>query len=194
MSRERELLQRVLDGDANRHWTISSRLYKKIEEVLAQPEQDNIQYLLDQVARLTAENAMLKEKWSTPKPEQEQQPEAWIIVNKATGYRTQVSDLTPFLYHREIFEVIPLYTAPPVKSEQEPVGIVRTIGGYPDNSEHVVDWVRPYKYLKDGDKLYLAPKREPLSESEIASIWGDSDYDVTVVKRIEKAHGIGGVE
>ena len=43
----------------------------------------------------------------------EQQPEAWIIVNKETGYRTQVSDLTPFLYHREIFEVIPLYTAPP---------------------------------------------------------------------------------
>ena len=39
MSRERELLQRVLDGDANRHWTISSRLYKKIEEVLDQPEQ-----------------------------------------------------------------------------------------------------------------------------------------------------------
>jgi hypothetical protein len=74
-------------------------------------KQDNIQYLLDQVAKLTAENAMLKEKWSTPKPEQ--QPEAWIIVNKETGYRTQVSDLTPFLYHREIFEVIPLYTAPP---------------------------------------------------------------------------------
>ncbi len=43
----------------------------------------------------------------------EQEPEAWIIVNKETGYRTQVSDLTPFLYHREIFEVIPLYTAPP---------------------------------------------------------------------------------
>ena len=54
-------------------------------------------------------------------PEPEQQAEAWIIVNKETGYRTQVSDLTPFLYHREIFEVIPLYTAPPVKPEQEPV-------------------------------------------------------------------------
>ena len=129
-------------------------------------EQDTAQYLLDQVARLTAENAMLKEKWlaqpeqepvawitewvqryrhnDTPimdravsftkgdapavpnpnyiplytsellaQPEPEQQPEAWIIVNKETGYRTQVSDLTPFLYHREIFEVIPLYTAPP---------------------------------------------------------------------------------
>lgn len=52
----------------------------------------------------------------------EQEPEAWIIVNKETGYRTQVSDLTPFLYHREIFEVIPLYTAPPKReplSEKE---------------------------------------------------------------------------
>ena len=40
--------------------------------------------------------------------------------------------------------------------------------------------------------LYTAPpKREPLSESEIAVIWGDSDYDVAVVRRIEKAHGIG---
>ena len=45
--------------------------------------------------------------------------------------------------------------------EQEPVGVVRIIGGYPDNSERVVEWVRPYKYLKDGDRLYTAPpKRE----------------------------------
>ena len=34
-----------------------------------QPEQHGTQYLLDQVARLTAENAMLKEKWSAPKRE-----------------------------------------------------------------------------------------------------------------------------
>lgn len=34
-----------------------------------QPEQHGTQYLLDQVARLTAENAMLKEKWSTQKRE-----------------------------------------------------------------------------------------------------------------------------
>jgi hypothetical protein len=107
MSIKRQLLQKVV----NHMW--QGELVDEIKELLAQPEQDNIQYLLDQVARLTAENAMLKEKWSTPKPESEQQPEAWIIVNKETGYRTQVSDLTPFLYNREIFEVIPLYTAPP---------------------------------------------------------------------------------
>jgi hypothetical protein len=31
-------------------------------------EQVNTQYLLDQVSRLIAENAMLKEKWLAPKP------------------------------------------------------------------------------------------------------------------------------
>jgi hypothetical protein len=42
--------------------------------------------------------------------------------------------------------------------------------------------------------LYASPpKQEPLSESRIAAIWGDSDYDVAVVRRIEKAHGITGV-
>ena len=42
------------------------------------------------------------------------------------------------------------------------------------------------------DGIEYVKKREPLSESEIAVIWGDSDYDVAVVRRIEKAHGIGG--
>ena len=41
----------------------------------------------------------------------EQQPEAWIIVNKETGYRIQVS-LFPDLYNKDMFEVIPLYTHP----------------------------------------------------------------------------------
>jgi len=42
----------------------------------------------------------------------EQQPEAWIIVNRDTGYRIQVS-LFPDLYNKDMFEVIPLYTSPP---------------------------------------------------------------------------------
>ena len=84
MSKERELLRRVISGDDAGDFFIGYRLCKDIETFLDQPEQE---------------------------------PEAWIIVNKETGYRTQVSDLTPFLYHREIFEVIPLYTTPPVKSE-----------------------------------------------------------------------------
>ena len=107
MSKERELLKKIL----NTGW-LNHELSCEVEAILAQPEQDNIQYLLDQVARLTAENAMLKEKWSTPKPEPTQQPEAWIIVNRDTGYRIQVS-LFPDLYNKDMFEVIPLYTSPP---------------------------------------------------------------------------------
>ena len=82
--------------------------------------------------------------------------------------------------------------------EQEPVGIVRIIGGYPDNSERVVDWVRPYKYLKEGDRLYLAPPtHKPITGIEISngfkaddeathpySYWAGVDF-------AEKHHGIG---
>ena len=69
----------------------------------------------------------------------EQQPEAWIIVNKETGYRTQVSNLTPFLYHREIFEVIPLYTAPP---KREPITGIEISNGFKADDEAT----HPYSY------------------------------------------------
>lgn len=41
----------------------------------------------------------------------EQQAEAWIVVNKETGYRTQVSHFSDS-YDKNTFGVIPLYTAP----------------------------------------------------------------------------------
>ena len=77
MSRERDLLQTALGILEDYEWGYGGDYHKSpeasilndIRKLLAQPEQDNIQYLLDQVARLTAENAMLKEKWSTPKRE-----------------------------------------------------------------------------------------------------------------------------
>ena len=66
MSRERELLGRWHNGDLLPEEYM--KLMKDTKELLAQPD-INTQYLLDQVARLTAENAMLKEKWSAPKRE-----------------------------------------------------------------------------------------------------------------------------
>ena len=74
MSRERELLLVALDYLSTVGWSEEDRfvivkLAENIRELLAQPEQHGTQYLLDQVAILTAENAMLKEKWSTPKRE-----------------------------------------------------------------------------------------------------------------------------
>ena len=42
----------------------------------------------------------------------EQQPEAWIVINKETGFRTQVASIAPFMYEKKRFELIPLYTHP----------------------------------------------------------------------------------
>jgi len=133
VSKEREIIEKLCSFQMPySDWVL---LITEAEELLAQPEQDNIQYLLDQVARLTAENAMLKEKWSTPKPESEQEPEAWIIVNRDTGYRIQVS-LFPDLYNKDMFEVIPLYTAPqkrePLSDEEIDKGYQESDGNYYD--------------------------------------------------------------
>jgi hypothetical protein len=93
----------------------------------------------------------------------EQQPEAWIVINKETGYRIQVS-LFPDLYNKDMFEVIPLYTHP--KPEQEPVAWIATgIGGGTAVGWYEKDIVN----LPKGTKLYLhPPKRERLSDGEIS--------------------------
>lgn len=75
-------------------------------------EKDTAQYLLDQVARLTAENAMLKEKWSAPKQrEPEQEPVAWcqMVEGKVQDLLTSF-EMKDWLYDKSW---IPLYTAPP---------------------------------------------------------------------------------
>jgi len=111
------------------------------------------------------------------------------LLKRIAKYRDTIPP--EFIY--EICELLAQHE----QTEQEHVGIVRIIGGYPDNSERVVDWVRPYKYLKDGDKLYLAPpKREPLG-LEIMDVCGSEDYREGFkdgALYAEKAHGIGGGE
>jgi hypothetical protein len=62
MSAERELLRRLVKGGDSGEFSISYEIFFEIQELLAKPEQEITQYLLDQVAKLTAENAMLKEK------------------------------------------------------------------------------------------------------------------------------------
>ena len=104
-SKERELLKRVVKVFDS---VYSADLIDEIEELLAQPEQDKVQYLLDQVSRLFAENAMLKEKWSTPKPEQA--PVAWM--NESGGCFLSDGNKYSDLW-------TPLYTSPP---KREPLG------------------------------------------------------------------------
>ena len=52
-------------------------------------EQDTAQYLLDQVARLTAENAMLKEKWLAPPKREPFRPEERQRLSKAYSTRAE---------------------------------------------------------------------------------------------------------
>ena len=64
MNKERELLERVISLIDYRYAPSEAvAVHREIKELLTQPD-INTQYLLDQVNRLFAENAMLKEKWS----------------------------------------------------------------------------------------------------------------------------------
>ncbi len=103
-------------------------LFKKVARILEDDKQ--YEWLADEV------KDYLNEIYVNEEAELEQ-PEAWIIVNKETGYRTQVSDLTPFLYHREIFEVIPLYTAPPKREPFGPEERQRLSKAYSTRAEQV---------------------------------------------------------
>ena len=87
MSAEIELLKKILATG----W-LNNTISCEVEELLAQPEQNTTQYLLDQVARLTAENAMLKEKWSTPKRE----PITGIEISQ--GFQTDDDATHPYSY------------------------------------------------------------------------------------------------
>ena len=147
MSKEREVSGKIISTDDACNWNLTVAALKDYDHVYVngiryteyQPDV-NTQYLLDQVSRLTSENAMLKEKWLS-------QP------------------------------------------EQEPVAWMNDSGGcfLSDGNKYSENWTA----------LYTAPpKREPLSDDEIESIWGQDSLGSTVefVRAIEKAHGIGGGE
>ena len=86
MSKEREVSGKIISTDDACNWNLTVAALKDYDHVYVngiryteyQPD-INTQYLLDQVARLTAENAMLKEKWSTQKrkPIEDGELEVW---------------------------------------------------------------------------------------------------------------------
>ena len=80
MSKERKLLEKVAVQLSVFDLKKASDLVDEIKELLAQPEQNNTQYLLDQVSILTAENAMLKEKWLSKGDDEDE------YINEESGY------------------------------------------------------------------------------------------------------------
>ena len=81
MSKGKELLVHALDRLKHINYEddhLTNDLIQTIQKYLTQPEQDNIQFLLDQVSRLTAENAMIKEKWLSKGDDE--------YINEESGY------------------------------------------------------------------------------------------------------------
>jgi hypothetical protein len=81
-------------------------------------------------------------------------------------------------------------------AQQEPVAVVETLGGYPDESRHEAKWLVPYRALKDGDNLYTTPPQRTwvgLTEARAKEIWlkgkdhGDDWLDVLALARAFEA-------
>ena len=127
--------------------------------IVTRYKEDNTQYLLDQVARLTAENAMLKEKWLAQPEQIEQEPVAWMYewVNEIGEH---VKSVVYNFY--DDANLIPLYTAPPNSTRAEQLafeeGIIfaknlYNIGGEPLSNEQ--------KRLEATLEKLLAGKQNP---------------------------------
>lgn len=104
----------------------------------------------------------------------EQEPEAWILEDKKTGYRRQ-SAYKPTDLDEEACNVIPLYTAPPKRESLTPRQGLE-------------------EYKKGYARAEIDLKREPLSETAVCEILIKKEWRgfVDLVRIIEKAHGIGG--
>lgn len=116
----------------------------------------------------------------------EQEPIAWIMHNKETGYRVQAAYRPSAL--KKGWEAIPLYAGSP-KREQEQHG-----------TQYLLDQVSMLRaenaMLKE---KWSTPKPEPLSDEEIYKLSlenfkGLLTDRINFVRAIEKAHGIGGGE
>ena len=123
--KEREVSGKIISTDDVCNWNLTVGALKDYDHVYVngirytefQPD-INTQYLLDQVARLTTENAMLKEKWLS-QPEQE--PVAWIIETEIEGKLSEwvCTDKKHYMDASDGKDPIPLYKAPQIGVDDE---------------------------------------------------------------------------
>ena len=116
-------------------------------------------------------------------------------IDALENTETQHGHLMALMRHRAMLAAAP---QPPVveqpQGEQEPVAWIENIGGgvsynpYHEAARKLPDGVRFDLYT------HPQPKREPLTEMEINTIWRNSTHRTTVevVRAIEAVHGIGG--
>jgi hypothetical protein len=110
-----------------------------------------------------------------PKREIEQEPESWMGVSD-NPYCNDSDCNDPnsraMRWHNKLLELRKQVALDGLAEtsreiEQEPAGVIKTIGGYPDQSEHTVKWNVPHKDLKDGQPVYTSPPK-PQNELDIA--------------------------
>ena len=124
--KEREVSGKIVSTDDSCNWNLTVAALKDYDRVYVngiryteyQPD-INTQYLLDQVSRLTSENAMLKEKWLA-QPEQE--PVAWMQDSIELYVREEKDIVRGY--------VIPLYTAPPKREPLRPLQLLKLMNKY----------------------------------------------------------------
>ena len=178
MNKEREFLKKLRYASL-----LENDLRKELEELLAQPEQE---------------------------------PIAWIMHNKETGYRVQAAYRPSAL--KKGWEAIPLYAGSP-KREQEQHGTQYLLDqvsmlraenamlkekwlAQPEQTERITfkDDADKIAHLENSVELLAglldAKKREPLSDETLAKLWRES-YSGTAqmvhnfARAIEQQHGIG---
>jgi len=158
-------------------------------------EQDTAQYLLDQVARLTAENAMLKEKWlAQPEQDLEVLKKDWVnfgyTAGRREGYKRGYDKgwkACKYCYtNEELREGVVGYLYKQMDCHGEWATIFKVDKPY-------ITW----HDIKDIVPVYTTqPKREPLNDESICEILLKKEWRgfVDLIRIIEKCHGIGGGE
>jgi hypothetical protein len=126
-------------------------------------EKDLLQRVRDVLRGLKETHYELYWDIQTALDQPEQEPEAWILKEKETGYKTQVAYRPSVL--KKGWEAIPLYPEPP-KPEQEPVAwITEWVQRYRHNDTPIID--RAVSFTKADAPavpnpnyipLYLAPR------------------------------------
>ena len=165
MSKERELLKKVISGDNKGDFFISYDLHKEIYEFLVHHEQPEQEPVTDK----PTETAMAV------------MPNGVCVSNVYDAYeegrKSVMSEQEPvaWMYDHQLEVGYDKYTE---------VNIIETCARNLESNNCIN--IRP---------LYLAPpKQEPLSDEEIVKLWANKSpaNEFECVRLVEKEHGIGG--
>ena len=99
MTRERELLQKILTDNDDENYFISCKVYKEIEELLAQPEQPNEPVVNSLAAELLHNKAWYQKGYGDAKQELKREPLSGERL--AQLYLLSV-DYDPYVFARQV--------------------------------------------------------------------------------------------